>query len=156
FAADPCLAEDLKTGHRYNAARAAALAGCGRGEDAAKLNEAQGTRWREQAREWLKADLTLWTKMVGTATSSGTTPDLAKKMLTQRQKEPDLAELREPNARDKLPADERKECIALWKSVADLIERAQAPAEKKKWWKSEADWSDRSEIDDHIHADRQC
>jgi serine/threonine-protein kinase len=133
FSAAPSLAGNLAAGHRYNAARAAALAGCGRGHDADKLNEAERTRWRRQAREWLKADLTLWTKMVATAAGSGTTPDLAKKMLTQWQREPDLAGLREPNALDKLPADERKECIALWQSVADLLERAQAPAAKNNF-----------------------
>jgi serine/threonine-protein kinase len=37
FAADPGLTEDLAAGHRYRAARAAALAGCGRGEDAPGL-----------------------------------------------------------------------------------------------------------------------
>jgi len=33
---------------------------------------------------------------------------------------------------DKLPADERKECIALWQSVTDLLERAQASSAKNK------------------------
>jgi tetratricopeptide (TPR) repeat protein len=37
FAADAGLADDLKAGHRYNAACAAALAGCGAGKDADKL-----------------------------------------------------------------------------------------------------------------------
>jgi serine/threonine-protein kinase len=132
FAADPCLADDLKASHRYNAARAAALAGCGRGDDADKLNEAERTRWRKQAREWLIADLTLWSKMVATATGSETARDLVKKTLAQWQKEPDLAGLRELNALNKLPAEERKECIALWQSVANLLERAQAPAAKNK------------------------
>jgi tetratricopeptide (TPR) repeat protein len=132
LAADPCFAEDLKAGHRHNAARAAALAGCGRGDDADKLNEKERTHWRKQAREWLKTDLTLWTKIVATKTGSGTTPDFAKKTLAQWQREPDLAGLREPHALDKLTADERKECIALWQSVADLLERAQAPAAKNK------------------------
>jgi serine/threonine-protein kinase len=132
FAAAPSLAGDFSVGHRYNAARAAALAGCGLGDDADKLNETERARWRKQARDWLKADLTLWTKMVATATGSGTAPDLAKKTLTQWKIEPDLAGLREPNALDKLPADERKEYIALWQSVADLLERAQTPAAKNK------------------------
>src|SRR5262249_48195390 len=38
FAADAKAADDLKAAHRYSAACCAALAGCGKGEDAAKLD----------------------------------------------------------------------------------------------------------------------
>ena len=48
FEADPKLAEDLTTNDRYNAARAAALAGCGQGEDAAQLPDDARARWRRQ------------------------------------------------------------------------------------------------------------
>jgi serine/threonine-protein kinase len=53
FAAAPSLADDLAAGHRYNAARAAAHAGCGQGADATGLGEEEKARWREQARQWL-------------------------------------------------------------------------------------------------------
>src|SRR6185437_7602166 len=59
FAA-PRLAEDHRAGHRYRAARAAALAGTGRGADAAGLDEEERRRWRDQARRWLRADLAAW------------------------------------------------------------------------------------------------
>src|SRR5215472_4056243 len=49
--------DDLQTQDRYNAANAAALAGCGQGEDAAKLNDNERTRLRQQALTWLRADL---------------------------------------------------------------------------------------------------
>ena len=52
--------EDLATECRYPAARCAALAGCGLGEDAAKLDEVERARWRRQARAWLRADLAVW------------------------------------------------------------------------------------------------
>jgi hypothetical protein len=39
FAAAPSLADDLGAGHRYNAARAAARAGCGHGADTTGLGE---------------------------------------------------------------------------------------------------------------------
>jgi serine/threonine-protein kinase len=123
FAADPKLADDPHVSHRYNAARVAALAGCGRGEDADKLNEEERTRWRKQARQWLRADLALWTKMLDSG--SGTAPDLAKKMLTLWQAEPDLAGLRDPSAMDKMPADERKECLTLWQEVGSTLKRVQ-------------------------------
>src|SRR5207244_644501 len=49
FTADPKLADDLHAQHRYNAARAAAQAGAGRGEDAAKLDDAAKAKFRGQA-----------------------------------------------------------------------------------------------------------
>jgi serine/threonine-protein kinase len=62
FATDPRLEEDLSAGHRYNAARAATLVGCGRGLDATGLTEDERRRWRAQARLWLRADLVAWAK----------------------------------------------------------------------------------------------
>src|SRR5262249_20859143 len=46
FAAQRTLAEDLGARHRYNAACAAALAGCGRGKDATALNAKDRARLR--------------------------------------------------------------------------------------------------------------
>jgi tetratricopeptide (TPR) repeat protein len=60
FAAQPALAEDLRSGHRYNAACAAALTGCGQGMDAQALAEAQRARLRQQALSWLRRDLGAW------------------------------------------------------------------------------------------------
>jgi tetratricopeptide (TPR) repeat protein len=51
--------EKLKALNRYSAACCAAWAGCGWGEDAASLDEKERTRWRRQAREWLRADLVI-------------------------------------------------------------------------------------------------
>lgn len=62
--AKPELAEDLRAGHRYNAARAAALAGGGQGDDAAGLSEPERARLRRQARDWLRLDLAAWTAKV--------------------------------------------------------------------------------------------
>ncbi|MBV8235060.1 MAG: tetratricopeptide repeat protein, partial [Acidimicrobiia bacterium] len=62
FAADPKLAESVAAGHRYNAACAAALAGCGHGQDAGPLDDAERARWRGQARAWLRQDLAAWAK----------------------------------------------------------------------------------------------
>ena len=55
FAADPKLSEDSRVAHRYNAACCAAVAGCGGGADGGKLSEEERrTRWRQQARQWLR------------------------------------------------------------------------------------------------------
>jgi serine/threonine-protein kinase len=123
FATDPALAEDLGAGLRYNAARAAAQAGCGRGADATSLGEKERAGLREQARQWLRADL---------ATRAGALADCSMEIrqahhlaLTRWQNEPDLAYLREPSELDKLAADERKECLSLWDEVATLLARSQ-------------------------------
>jgi hypothetical protein len=67
FAAAPSLAVDFGAGHRYNAARAAALAGCGRGTDAIGLGEEERVRLREQARQWLRAELAARARAFDTA-----------------------------------------------------------------------------------------
>jgi serine/threonine protein kinase/Flp pilus assembly protein TadD len=48
--------------HRYNAACAAALPGCGQGEDSQALGEPERARLRRQALDWLRADLAAWQK----------------------------------------------------------------------------------------------
>jgi tetratricopeptide (TPR) repeat protein len=122
FAGDAHLAEDPRSGHRQNAARAAALAGCGLGEDGSKLDAAERARWRRQARDWLRADLAAWS----TTLDRGAPADraLVRKTMGLWQADPDLAGLREPNAMDNLPVDERDECLALWQAVGDLLRRA--------------------------------
>jgi tetratricopeptide (TPR) repeat protein len=60
FAARPKLADDLRFPNRRNAACSAALAGCGQGQDAAKLDDAERARLRRQALDWLRADLAAW------------------------------------------------------------------------------------------------
>jgi serine/threonine-protein kinase len=122
FAADAHLADDLRSGHRYHAARAAALAGCGLGADGAKLVEAERTRWRRQARDWLRADLAAWTMTLGS--SSPSAHALVRKTLAQWQVHADLAGLRDSGAMDTLSPDERTECLALWQAVGNLLRHA--------------------------------
>ena len=113
--------EPLHTEARYLAARCAALAGCGLGKDGAKLSAADRTRWRMQARAWLRADLAAWARTL----EGGSEKDrsLAKKMLTYWRVEPDLAGLREADALDELSTDERKDCVALWDEVRVVLKR---------------------------------
>jgi tetratricopeptide (TPR) repeat protein len=122
FATDAHLAEDLRAGHRSNAARVAALAGCGLGADGARLDAAERTRWRRQAREWLQCDLALGSKLLVRGSSADRV--LVRKMLARWQADPDLAGLRDSSAMGEWPPDERKECLALWQAVGDLLGRA--------------------------------
>jgi hypothetical protein len=121
FAAAPQLADDVRAGRRYDAACAAALAGCGQGDDQGKLSTAEQARLREQARRWLRADLAFWGKVVG---GDAGMKRLALKTLTHWQGDPDLAGLRDPRALDKLPPAERQECRSLWRDVDTLLKRA--------------------------------
>jgi serine/threonine-protein kinase len=125
FAADPRLADDLAAGHRYSAARAAARAGCGRGTDAAGLGEEQRRRWRDQARRWLREDLVAWQKTLSGPTASRLR---AAQTLTRWRGDSDLAGLRTPPELAKLPADERRDCLALWAEVDDLLNCARKTA----------------------------
>jgi serine/threonine-protein kinase len=122
FAADPKLAEDLKAESRYRAAGCAALAGCGRGEDGARLSEAEQARWRGQAREWLRADLAAWAKKLVCGPAADRA--LVQQTLMHWRAKPDVAGLRDHDALDKLPPAERNECRALWGDIDALLKSA--------------------------------
>jgi serine/threonine-protein kinase len=143
FAADPRLADDLTADClrraaraaqaadrtetlngecRYFAARCAALAGCGLGNDGNELGDAERALWRTQARDWLRADLAVWAQAADGEPRMAR--DLARGMLTLWQTNSDLKGLREPVELKKRSADERKDCRALWDEVARVLSRA--------------------------------
>jgi serine/threonine-protein kinase len=128
FAADPKLADDLGAGHRYNAACYAALAAAGQGEGAAKLDDKERTRLRQQALDWLRADLALRGKQL----ESGKPHRAAvQQALRHWQQDTDLAGLRDKAALAKLPPEERAAFASLWSDVAALLKKAEAPAPKE-------------------------
>jgi tetratricopeptide (TPR) repeat protein len=122
FTIRPVLAEDLHGGPRSRAAGAAALAGCGLGEDSAKLDARQRARLRQQALTWLRADLALWAKRL----DGGKPADrkAAADTLRRWQKAKDLAGLRDKDAVARLPVDEREACRKLWAEVGALLQKA--------------------------------
>src|SRR5262249_10728418 len=65
FADQANMADALKGQLRYNAACAAALAGCGQGKDADQSDDKERGRLRRQALEWLRADLTAYRRLMG-------------------------------------------------------------------------------------------
>jgi serine/threonine-protein kinase len=128
LAAQPRLTDDPGAGHRYHAACAAALAGCGRGEDAGQLDHTERARLRQQALDWLRADLTAWTRVLDKATPQARAA--AQQHLRRWQQDPDLAGLRDAAALAKLPTPEREACQKLWTDVDTVLKRAQPkPAE---------------------------
>jgi len=121
FAAEPKLADDLGQSQRYNAACAAALAGCGQGGDAATLDEKERTRLRRQALDWLRADLNARSQLLEKK------PDEAaavQKTLQQWLQDADIAALRAPEALSRLPDAERQPWQRLWQDVQALQKRA--------------------------------
>jgi serine/threonine-protein kinase len=129
FAADPKLADDLRASHRYNAACAAALAGCGRGEDALRLDDKERARWRKQAIDWLQADLKAQRGQLESHRPGAA--GQARQALRHWQQDADLAGLRDPPAIAELPAVEREACQKLWADVAALLKTAPDEPAKK-------------------------
>ncbi len=122
FQAQPKLIDDMQAQHRYNAACAAALAGCGQGKDDPPPDEAARARWHRQAIDWLKSDLAAWTKILDTG------PPQARPVIAQTldhwKADADLAGLRDPAAVGKLAEAEQKACRALWAEVDALLKKA--------------------------------
>jgi serine/threonine-protein kinase len=118
FAADPKLL-DPATGHRYNAACAAALAGCGHGDDAASLDAPQRARLRRQALDWLRADLAF--RKTQSAAADPADRAAATRALRHWQQDSDLAGVRDRERIEQLPEAERPDWRRLWDDVAALL-----------------------------------
>jgi eukaryotic-like serine/threonine-protein kinase len=128
FEEKPERAKDLRNGLRYNAACAAALAGCGQGEDADKLDDNERTRLRQQALNWLKADLALWANVADNENPKAR--EAVQQTLQQWQTDADLAGLRDKPANEKLPEAERATCQQLWADVDALLARVKPKAKE--------------------------
>jgi serine/threonine-protein kinase len=114
FTAQPKLADDLQAQPRYNAACCAARAATQ--EPAVTLDDKERGRLRQQALDWLRADLTAWAKTSARARVQAT--------LTHWQQDPDLASVRDKDALTKLPQAEAQAWQKLWADVADLLRRS--------------------------------
>jgi tetratricopeptide (TPR) repeat protein len=131
FAAEPKLADDLQRPSRYNAACAAALAGCGQGNDATNLPDKDYLRLRRLALAWLRDDLAAWRKVLeqhGDKARPG-----AAEQMQHWLSDTDFNGVRGPDALAKLPEAERERWRQLWADVAATLAKAQGkgtPAEK--------------------------
>ncbi len=117
FAANPKL-----TGNRYNAACAAAQAGCGQGKDSRTLTDQQKARLRKQALAWLKSELEQCSDRA--KSNKPRERSLARQTLRRWQHDTDLAGLRDPAALVTLPDGEWRACLTLWAEVDALLQRA--------------------------------
>jgi serine/threonine-protein kinase len=124
FAADPKLADNVPSSARYDAACYAALAGCGQGKDAANLDDEQRAGWRQQALDWLRADLTWWGKALDKGNAQ--VKPVVQQQMRHWQKDADLAGVRAREGLAHLPEAERQAWAQLWTEVAALLKRAEA------------------------------
>jgi tetratricopeptide (TPR) repeat protein len=124
FAEQPNLADDLRYPRRYNAACAAALAGCGQGKDVEQSDDQERGRLRRQALDWLRADLEAWRRLLDKE------PDKAGPAVRGRMRhwlaDTDLAGVRGAEALKRLPEAERADWQRLWEEVEALRQRAAA------------------------------
>jgi tetratricopeptide (TPR) repeat protein len=121
FAAEPKAADDLKAFHRYNAACAAALAGCGKGHDADKMTDDERARLRRQAEDWLRADLAVYAKHLQGDNQQDRT--MAQQQLKHWQRDDDLVGIRDSRALAKLPASERAAWVQFWTEVETTLRK---------------------------------
>jgi serine/threonine-protein kinase len=121
LATEPGLAQRLND-VRYNAARSAARAAAGQGEDAARLPAKAKAALRRQSLDWLRAELAGWAAL---AADEKSRPQL-RQSLRQWRETPDLAGVRDPAALAQLPVAERAGWANFWADAADLLRRAEA------------------------------
>src|SRR5262249_10894118 len=117
--------------HRYRAACAAAMAGCGQGRDVDDLDEKGRADFRRQARDWLRGELEAQRRLLKTEPEK--TSWTVARDLQRWLRDPEFAGVGEPTALARLPAAERKAWQKLWADVTDTQARAEgtAPPEPK-------------------------
>jgi serine/threonine-protein kinase len=130
FTADPRLAENLQAQHRYNAACSAALAGGGQGEDVGRLDDKEQSRLRQQALDWLRADLTGYRKLLESSTVDAR--GFVQQQMQHWQTDTDLASLRDAAALARYPTEELIALTQLWAEVASLLKRAEEKAKSPR------------------------
>jgi serine/threonine-protein kinase len=124
LATDPKLADDRRAQHPYNAACAAALAGCGQGRGGFALDDATRVTLRGRSLGWLRGELAAWSKVL-----EGGDPKaraVVAPTLRHWQKDTDLVGVREPGALKEFPEAERQAWLSLWAEVAAMLGRAAA------------------------------
>jgi serine/threonine-protein kinase len=114
--------QSLASASRRYAVCAAVLAGCGRGNDAAGLGEAERRRLRGQAHQWIRAELSDALeegRKLGVA--DNVTPQFHAGVIKAWLSSPDLAGVRDASALARLPAEEAREWTALWHEAASVL-----------------------------------
>jgi serine/threonine protein kinase/Flp pilus assembly protein TadD len=111
--------DGLECSNRYRAACAAALAGCGQGDDAGQLDVQELARWRKQALDWLRVDLKHFGELL--PVSNPTERQRLQEWLRRWQSEQALAGLRDATAIARFSAPEQESCKQLWAEVQSML-----------------------------------
>jgi tetratricopeptide (TPR) repeat protein len=130
FAADPSLADPLKTPYRYWAACDAVRAATGKDTEMAALGVEEWGFFTGLAQKWLRADLALWTSQAKEPKRRQEVRD----QLTVWKNESVLAPVRDPAWLAAMPPADRKAWEALWRDVdallASIAQQAGSPPAK--------------------------
>jgi Flp pilus assembly protein TadD len=132
----PTLSSDSTGRLRYAAARCAVLACCGQGKEEPPPDEAAKSGFRRQAREWLAADLAVWSKIL--ATGSPRVRSTVQHAIQAWKIDTALADVRAPDVLAKLPAAEQAEWRKLWAEVERLLANSRDAAPDTKTEKAES------------------
>lgn len=97
------------------------MAGSGQGNGQESLDDAARQRWRQQALEWLRADLARYAELLPRAPADARAQSLGQ--LQNWQRDPDLAGVREAESLAKRPEAEREAWAKLWEEVAELLKQ---------------------------------
>jgi serine/threonine-protein kinase len=151
--AEPSLADDLEAGNRFHAASAAALGGCGLGEDAAELDDRRRAVLRQQALDWLTAEYNAYAERHRLGKPGART--VAAATVRSWLKSEDLAGVRDEPALARLPTDERRAWQSLWARVTTLaaldpaarFQQAQAHVARMEWKKAAACYAEAMELE---------
>ena len=101
------------------------MTAAGKGVDAGKLDDKERARLRQQALDWLRADLALWAKQADSPMPQARA--LVQQTLRHWQGDADLAGLRAEEALAKLSPAERAAWQTLWQDVDKALARASRP-----------------------------
>ncbi|HEV3081041.1 MAG TPA: hypothetical protein VGY66_14765, partial [Gemmataceae bacterium] len=100
---------------------AAARAGCGQGKDADRLDDKERARWRKQALDWLRQELTFLDDALDKDDPRASTG--IELRLRRFQNDVSLAGVRGQDCLARLPGEERKQWERLWSDVGALLQR---------------------------------
>src|SRR5262249_50535240 len=151
--AEPALADDLEAGHRLHAACAAALAGCGLGDDATKLDDRRRALLRPQALDRLTAEDNASAERHRLGKPGDRT--IAAMAARASQQEKDLAGVRDAQALARLPLEEQRTWQALWAKVTALaardpvalFDRARVHVSRREWKHAAACYAEGFELE---------
>jgi tetratricopeptide (TPR) repeat protein len=114
--------EEERSGHRYNAACAAALAAAGKGDDAGGIGVEEWAWLQQRALDWLRADLTGFAKLVENGDKASR--QLVQERLAHWQQDADLIAVRDQSWLAAMPEGDRVRWQKLWADVVALQKKA--------------------------------